>query len=139
MNIRTATDIDRAIRAAEDMHDLHAGQTGTRRAPRVPNYDQPADQPVVEFDGEDGDRPLLDSIDPRRCMRWLFDDIPKEVLAVWAVERFCTEPRFAEDVLLSEWASAYMAGLVTAPLTPRALQAYATQCHQDGIDEADCI
>lgn len=34
MNIRTSTDINAAIRAAEDLHDLHAGQTGTRRKPR---------------------------------------------------------------------------------------------------------
>lgn len=34
MNIQTQTDIDRAIRAAEEVHDLHAGQTGTIRKPR---------------------------------------------------------------------------------------------------------
>ncbi|MDF2810395.1 MAG: hypothetical protein K0S56_1426 [Microvirga sp.] len=56
MNIRTQTDIDHAIAAACDLHDLHAGQTGTRRAPSVPNYDQPADAPVVEFTAEEEDR-----------------------------------------------------------------------------------
>lgn len=56
MNIRTSTDIDRAIAAACDLHDLRAGQTGTIRTPRVPNYDAPADQPVVELASEDDDR-----------------------------------------------------------------------------------
>jgi hypothetical protein len=59
MNIRTATDIDHAIQAACDLHDLRAGQTGTIRTPRVPAYDAPADQPPVEFDGEEDDRGVL--------------------------------------------------------------------------------
>jgi hypothetical protein len=56
MNIRTSTDIDHAIAAACDLHELQAGQTGTVRTPRVPNYDQPVDRPVVELAGEDDER-----------------------------------------------------------------------------------
>lgn len=56
MNIRTATDIDHAIQAACDLHELQAGQTGTKRTPRQPTYDAPVDQPPVEFAGEEEDR-----------------------------------------------------------------------------------
>lgn len=56
MNIRTQTDVDHAIAEACDLHDLRAGQTGSIRTPRVPNYDAPADRPVVEFTSEDDDR-----------------------------------------------------------------------------------
>lgn len=75
MNIRTATDIDHAIQAACDLHDLHAGQTGTRRAPRTPNPDQPADRPPVEFEAEDGDRSAV--------AHWaaVFDDATEAMLA----------------------------------------------------------
>lgn len=58
MNIRTVTDIDQAIAEACDLHDLRAGQTGTRRAPRTPNPDQPADRPVVEFEAQEDDRTI---------------------------------------------------------------------------------
>lgn len=73
MNIRTSTDIDHAIAAACDLHDLRAGQTGTIRTPRAPDYDQPADRPVVELTGEEEDRGLLNLADDywRLHAEWL--------------------------------------------------------------------
>lgn len=56
MNLHTRTDIDHAIRAAEELHDLRAGQTGTARPGRTPRSVAPADQPPVEFTSEDDDR-----------------------------------------------------------------------------------
>jgi len=56
---RTKTDIDRAISEAAVLAEMQAGQTGTVRAPRVPRYEQPVDQPVLEFDGEEEDRAKL--------------------------------------------------------------------------------
>ena len=61
MNIRTQTDVDRAISAAVDLHELRAGQTGTVRAPRVPNYDAHLDstgddEAPVKPEGDDRGR-----------------------------------------------------------------------------------
>ncbi|MGA0564457.1 hypothetical protein ACO2RV_18580 [Ancylobacter sp. VNQ12] len=58
MNIRNQTDIDHAIAAAFDLHDLCAGQTGTAPAGRPSNPDRPSDNPPVEFAGEEDDRIL---------------------------------------------------------------------------------
>ncbi|MDQ0349384.1 hypothetical protein [Ancylobacter vacuolatus] len=58
MNIRTPTDIDHAIAAACELHDIRAGQTGTA-PPRLPsNPDRPSDKPPVEFEATEEDRIL---------------------------------------------------------------------------------
>ncbi|ADH89247.1 hypothetical protein Snov_4350 [Ancylobacter novellus DSM 506] len=73
MNLQTRTDIDRAIEAACDMHDLRAGQTGTIRTPHQPSYDQPVDQPPMELTAEEDDRtvPALAADYWRRRAEWL--------------------------------------------------------------------
>lgn len=58
MNLRTSTDIEHAIAAACDLHDIRAGQTGVASARRPSNPDRPADKPPVEFTSEEEDRIL---------------------------------------------------------------------------------
>ncbi|TCK31222.1 hypothetical protein EV667_1328 [Ancylobacter aquaticus] len=58
MNLRTPTDVDRAIAAARHLHDLRAGQTGTAPARRPSNPDRPADKAPVEFEATDDDRTI---------------------------------------------------------------------------------
>lgn len=65
MNLRTSTEVDRAIAAACHLHDLRAGQTGTAPARRAINPERPADKAPVEFAAEDDDRApsISDAID----------------------------------------------------------------------------
>lgn len=58
MNLLTSTDIDHAIAAACDLHDIRSGQTGAASARRPSNPDRPADKPPVEFAGEEEDRTI---------------------------------------------------------------------------------
>ncbi|RTL95465.1 hypothetical protein EJV44_12205 [Ancylobacter aquaticus] len=58
MNLRTSTDVDRAIAAACHLHDLRAGQTGTAPSRRPSNPDRPADKPPVEYEAQDDDRTI---------------------------------------------------------------------------------
>ena len=54
--MNTQPNLDRIVDEAIVLADLTGPQTGTAPTPRVPRYEAPADQPPVDFVGEEDDR-----------------------------------------------------------------------------------